>query len=134
MENLRIKYGRKYEQPTAVPMITDAYNLPAKKVIHVVGPIVNGPLTKEHENLLAQCYTSCLDMAAENGLKSIAFCCISTGVFMFPNQRAAEIAVETVRKYYRESGSQLKIVFNVFKDVDFEIYDAILKVKGRASS
>lgn len=128
MENLRIKYGRKYEQPTAVPMITDAYNLPAKKVIHVVGPIVNGPLTKEHENLLAQCYTSCLDMAAENGLKSIAFCCISTGVFMFPNERAAEIAVETVSKWLDDNKSDMKVVFNVFKDIDLDIYDQLLGV------
>ena len=109
-------------------MITDAYNLPAKKVIHVVGPIVNGPLTKEHEKLLAQCYTSCLDMAAENGLNSIAFCCISTGVFMFPNERAAEIAVETVEKWLDENRSDMKIVFNVFKDFDLDIYDQLLGV------
>ena len=130
MENLRIKYGRKYEQPTAVPMITDAYNLPAKKVIHVVGPIVNGPLIKEHEKLLAQCYTSCLDMAAENGLNSIAFCCISTGVFMFPNERAAEIAVETVEKWLDENRSDMKVIFNVFKDFDLDIYDQLLGIDG----
>lgn len=130
MENLRIKYGRKYEQPTAVPMITDAYNLPAKKVIHVVGPIVNGPLTKEHEKLLAQCYSSCLDMAAENGLNSIAFCCISTGVFMFPNERAAEIAVETVSKWLDENSSDMKVIFNVFKDIDLNIYDQLLGIDG----
>lgn len=73
-------------------------------------------------------YTSCLDMAAENGLNSIAFCCISTGVFMFPNERAAEIAVETVEKWLDENRSDMKIVFNVFKDFDLDIYDQLLGV------
>ena len=122
MRELRLKYGDDYEQPTAVPMLTQGYNLPAKHVIHVVGPIVQDRLTEEHERLLAQCYRSCLEMADENHLESIAFCCISTGVFMFPNQRAAEIAVETVRKYLEETGSQIKVIFNVFKDIDLMFY------------
>ena len=122
MRELRMKYGSDYEQPTAVPMLTDGYNLPAKHVIHVVGPIVQGRLTEEHEKLLAQCYRSCLEMADENHLESIAFCCISTGVFMFPNQRAAEIAVETVTKYLEETGSRVKVIFNVFKDIDRMFY------------
>ena len=88
---------------------------------------MRGPLTKEHEKLLASCYKSCLDLAAENGVKSMAFCCISTGVFMFPNQRAAEIAVETVRNWLDETGNDMKIIFNVFKDIDLCIYDNILK-------
>ena len=107
--------------------ITPAYNLPADYVIHTVGPIVQGSLTEEHERLLASCYTSCLNMAAQNGLKSIAFCCISTGVFMFPNQRAAEIAVETVRKWLAETRSDIKVVFNVYKDEDLRIYERILR-------
>ena len=122
MRELRLKYGDDYEQPTAVPMLTQGYNLPAKHVIHVVGPIVQDRLTEEHERLLAQCYRSCLEMADENHLESIAFCCISTGVFMFPNQRAAEIAVETVTKYLEETGSQIKVIFNVFKDIDLMFY------------
>ena len=126
MENLRIRYGSNYEQPTAIPMITDGYNLPAKKVIHVVGPIVDGPLTKEHEELLALCYQSCLELASENGLKSIAFCCISTGVFMFPNERAAEIAVDTVQKWLGETGSHMRVIFNVFKDEDKDYYEQLL--------
>ena len=81
---------------------------------------------KEHEDLLASCYKACLDIAKENGVDSIAFCCISTGVFMFPNQRAAEIAVETVRKWLDDTGSQMKVVFNVFKDIDLDIYDKLL--------
>ncbi len=115
-----------YPEPTGQAKITPAYNLPCDYVIHTVGPIVQGPLTKKHEQLLASCYKSCLDIAEENGVKSIALCCISTGVFMFPNQRAAEIAVETVRKWLDETGSEMKIVFNVFKDIDFEIYEKLL--------
>ena len=117
-----MKYGDDYEQPTAVPMLTGGYNLPAKHVIHVVGPIVQGRLSEEHEQLLSRCYRNCLEMADENHLESIAFCCISTGVFMFPNKRAAEIAVETVRKYLEETGSQIKVIFNVFKDIDLMFY------------
>nr|WP_314874266.1 macro domain-containing protein [Stomatobaculum longum] len=96
-------------------------------MIYTIGPIVQGPLTKEHERLPASCYTSCLNMAAQNGLKSIAFCCISTGVFMFQNRRAAEIAVETVRKWLAETGSNSRVVFNICKDEDLRIYERILK-------
>ena len=115
-----------HPEPTGQAKITPAYNLPCDYVIHTVGPIVQGPLTKKHEELLASCYKSCLDIAEKNGVKSIAFCCISTGVFMFPNQRAAEIAVETVKNWLDETGSEMKIVFNVFKDLDFEIYEKLL--------
>lgn len=115
-----------HPEPTGQAKITPAYNLPCDYVIHTVGPIVQGPLTKKHEQLLASCYKSCLDIAEENGVKSIALCCISTGVFMFPNQRAAEIAVETVKNWLDETGSEMKIVFNVFKDLDFEIYEKLL--------
>lgn len=113
-------------EPTGQAKITPAYSLPCRYVIHTVGPIVDGPLTAEHERLLASCYRSCLKLAEENHLQSIAFCCISTGVFMFPNQRAAEIAVDTVRKYYQETGSQIRTIFNVYKDLDWEIYDRLL--------
>jgi len=115
-----------HEEPTGRAKITPAYNLPCKYVIHTVGPIVEGPLTEEHERLLASCYRSCLAIADENRLDSIAFCCISTGVFMFPNQRAAEIAVDTVRKYYGETASRIKTVFNVYKDLDLAIYRKLL--------
>lgn len=115
-----------HEEPTGHAKITPAYNLPCEYVIHTVGPIVSGPLTKRHEELLASCYRSCLNIAAENGVKAIAFCCISTGVFMFPNERAAEIAVDTVKTWLIETGSDMKIVFNVFKDIDLEIYNNIL--------
>ena len=120
-------HGRNYQEPAGQAMITPGYNLPCKYIIHTVGPIVQGRLTKEHEQLLASCYTSCLNLAAENGLGSLVFCCISTGVFMFPNQRAAEIAVETVRNWLDDTGSNMKVIFNVYKDLDLEIYQNLLK-------
>lgn len=115
-----------YEEPTGQAKITPGFNLPCKHVLHTVGPIVHGSLTAEHERLLSSCYGSCLKLADDNGLKSIAFCCISTGVFMFPNDRAAEIAVETVRNYLKNTNSRIKVIFNVWKDVDYEIYSRLL--------
>ena len=124
MKLLRGKYGPAYEQPTAVPMLTDGFNLPAKKVVHIVGPIVAGRLTPEHERLLADCYRNTLDLCAENGLRTVAFCCISTGVFRFPNERAAEIAVKTVTEWLgKHPGKVDKVIFNVFKDEDRKYYE-----------
>ena len=115
-----------HEEPTGQAKITPAFNLPCKYVLHTVGPIVQGQLTKEHEELLASCYRSCLELADKNGVKSIAFCCISTGVFMFPNERAAEIAVQTVRDYRTKTNSRIEVIFNVWKDIDYEIYRQLL--------
>jgi len=115
-----------YPEPTGQAKITQAYNLPCRYVIHTVGPIVQGRLTERHEQLLASCYRSCLEAAEENGLKSIAFCCISTGVFGFPQNRAAEIAVKIVREYQAETKNELEVIFNVFKDVDYAIYRNLL--------
>ena len=114
-----------HDEPTGTAKITMGYNLPAKHVIHTVGPIVAGDVpTAEQEKQLASCYRSCLEIAEENHLTSISFCCISTGVFRFPNRRAAEIAVATVREYPHK---WLKnIVFNVFLDKDYEIYRQLL--------
>ena len=127
MNELRIKYGRNYEQPTAVPMLTDAYNLPAKKVIHIVGPIVQYRLTSELEENLANCYRNTLDICAENGLRSVAFCCISTGVFCFPNKRAAEIAVETITEWLKKNPGMIeRVIFNVFKDEDKKYYEELI--------
>ena len=111
---------------TGEAMITKGYNLPAKHVIHTVGPIIPqfSLPTKEQEEQLAQCYRSCLDLAEQAGLESIAFCCISTGVFHFPYERAAEIAIETVKRYPRQSVKT--IVFNVFLDKDYDIYRQLL--------
>ena len=115
-----------HEEPTGQAKLTPAYNLPCKYVIHTVGPIVNGRLTKRHEELLASCYKSCLALAEENGLGSIAFCCISTGVFGFPQRRAAQIAVQTVREYKTATQSKIEVIFNVFKDEDRGIYRELL--------
>ena len=115
-----------YEEPTGQAKITPGFNLPCRYVLHTVGPIVEDRLTEEHKRLLASCYESCLKLADENGLKSIAFCCISTGVFMFPNERAAEIAVKTVREYRRKYNSEIEVIFNVWKDIDCEIYRKLL--------
>ncbi len=122
----RLMAEQGHEEPTGGAKLTRAYNLPCDYVIHTVGPIVSGHVTKEDERLLASCYRSCLMLAAENGVESVAFCCISTGVFHFPNERAAEIAVETVRRYKAETGSRMKVIFNVFKDVDKTIYERLL--------
>ena len=127
MNLLRIRYGSDYEQPTGIPMLTDGYNLPARKVIHIVGPIVRDRLTPALGKDLEDCYRNTLDMCAENDLKSVAFCCISTGVFHFPNQRAAEIAVKTVTDWMRENpGVMERVIFNVFKEEDKDIYEKLL--------
>ncbi|MDO4460689.1 MAG: protein-ADP-ribose hydrolase [Clostridia bacterium] len=115
-----------YEEPTGQAKITPAFNLPCDYVIHTVGPIVQGELTVGHEKDLASCYRSCLEVAEEIGVDSIAFCCISTGVFMFPNRRAAEIATETVKHFKQETNSKIKVIFNVFKDEDEGIYRELL--------
>ena len=116
-----------HEEPTGTAKITKAYNLPCSYVLHTVGPIITGALSKKGEDLLASCYRSCLALAEKYGLKSIAFCCISTGEFRFPNKRAAELAVQTVCQYRSETGSDIKVIFNVFKDLDDIIYRAILE-------
>lgn len=123
-----------HEEPTGQAKITKAYNLPCDYVLHTVGPIIKDRVTPEDERLLASCYRSCLELAEQNLVTSIAFCCISTGVFQFPNQRAAEIAVETVRTYKAETGSEMKVIFNVFKDPDLEIYRRLLAENRAAKS
>lgn len=116
---------RAYE-PTGHAKITPAYNLPCRYVLHTVGPIVHGALTKRDRELLASCYRSCLALADEYQLSSIAFCCISTGEFHFPNDIAAEIAVSTVKKYKQETHSEIEVIFNVWKDIDRKIYERLL--------
>ena len=115
-----------HEEPTGEAKITPAFNLPCDYVIHTVGPIVRGRLTAEHERLLMSCYEACLRTAEENHIESIAFCCISTGVFMFPNERAAELAIQTVKQYKERTKSKIKVIFNVFKEEDERIYRRLL--------
>ena len=111
-----------HEEETGKAKITPAYNLPCDYVLHTVGPIIYGRVTQSDCELLASCYRSCLELAQQNGIKSVAFCCISTGEFHFPNTQAAKIAVDTVRQYKGNT----EVIFNVFKDVDYEIYRELL--------
>ena len=116
-----------YPEPTGQAKITPAFNLPCRFVLHTVGPIISGQVTKEDKELLASCYRFCLELAAENGLESVAFCCISTGEFHFPNELAAEIAVRTVKEFLKKQTSVKKVIFNVFKDLDKRIYEKLLR-------
>lgn len=116
-----------YEEPTGKAKITKAYNLPCDYIIHTVGPIVSGILTPKDCDLLKSCYESCLKLAEEKGISSIAFCCISTGEFHFPNEEAAKIAVHTVKEFLKRNTKVKKVVFNVFKDMDKEIYEQLLR-------
>ena len=120
-----IMQAQGYEEPTGQAKITPAYNLPCDYVIHTVGPIVSGRLNNEHCRLLESCYKSCLEIAIENNIQSVAFCCISTGVFGFPQERAAEIAIKTVREHLKIYDN-IQIIFNVFKEDDYEIYRRLL--------
>ena len=115
-----------HPEPTGQAKITPAYNLPCKYVLHTVGPIISGPVTKQKKALLASCYRFCLEKAAEYHLESVAFCCISTGEFHFPNRLAAEIAVKTTKEFLERDTSVKKVIFNVFKDFDKEIYARLL--------
>ncbi|MCM1024087.1 MAG: protein-ADP-ribose hydrolase [Prevotella sp.] len=113
-----------FPEPTGTAKITPAYNLPCEKIIHTVGPIADGRLTEKNCHQLESCYNSCLEIAAKNNVKSVAFCCISTGVFGFPQKEAAEIAVRTVRNFIKNNG--IEVIFNVFKQDDYEIYRELL--------
>lgn len=119
-----------HEEETGTAKITPAFNLPCNYVLHTVGPVVRGKLTETDRRLLASCYRSCLELAEKNQVKSIAFCCISTGEFHFPNDKAAEIAVRTVKEYRKQTQSKMEVIFNVFKDLDKEIYRKLLAADG----
>lgn len=126
LECARIMEKQQAEEPTGKAKITKAYNLPCRYVIHTVGPIICGKATRKDCSLLSDCYRSCLELAASYQLKSVAFCCISTGEFHFPNEKAAEIAVQTVQEYQKKNQNRIEVVFNVFKDHDYEIYRRLL--------
>lgn len=113
-------------EPTGSAKITKAYNLPCRYVLHTVGPIITGRVTGRDCQLLASCYRSCLELAERSGCRSVAFCCISTGEFHFPNRLAAQIAVETVRAYRQEQTNPMEVIFNVFRDQDHAIYRQLL--------
>ena len=115
-------------EKTGSAKITHAFNLPSKYVLHTVGPIIRATVTERDKIQLASCYTSCLNLAAQKGLESVAFCCISTGVFRFPQKLAAQIAVKTVKDWLDENKNAgvKKVIFNVFASKDLEIYREIL--------
>ena len=127
MECNEIMQAQGHEEATGTAKITKAYNLPCKYVLHTVGPIISGILRKKDCELLAGCYQSCLELAAANGVQSIAFCCISTGVFRFPQDTAAKIAIETVTRFLETNRSVRKVIFNVFTEKDLAIYQRLLE-------
>lgn len=113
-------------EPVGRAKLTKAYNLPCEYILHTVGPFIGGEVTRNDEEQLASCYRSCLTLAEEYGIDSVAFCCISTGEFHFPNRKSAEIAVRTVKAFKENTHSKIKVIFNVFKDTDYEIYRELL--------
>lgn len=115
-----------HEEETGKAKITPAFNLPCNYVLHTVGPIIRGHLTQKDQQILAACYRSCLELADQHAIKSMAFCCISTGEFHFPNDKAAAIAIKTVREYRKRTQSEIKVIFNVFKQIDYDIYRELL--------
>ncbi len=121
------------EEPNGRAKLTGGYNLPAKYVLHTVGPVIQGAVTEKDRRELAFCYRSCLELAEEHGLESIAFCCISTGEFRFPNREAAQIAVDTVTEALQDMKSVKRVIFNVFQDRDKEIYARLLRGGETAS-
>lgn len=124
----RLMAEQGHPEPTGKAKITPGYNLPAGSVIHTVGPIVNGPLTDAHRHALADSYRNCLALALEHRLRHIAFCCISTGVFHFPNAAAADIAIQTVRDTLKQTPQDITVIFNVFTDLDEQLYrDRLLR-------
>lgn len=127
LECAHVMSAQKEEEPTGGAKITKAYNLPCHYVLHTVGPIIHGSVTQTDRELLASCYRSCLELAAEYGLHSVAFCCISTGEFHFPNELAAQIAIQTVTDWQKQNANQMEVIFNVFKDSDRKIYERLLR-------
>lgn len=127
-ECFRIMREQGYEEPEGRAKITPGYNLPSRYVLHTVGPVVEGILRKEDCTALKSCYLSCLEKAKERNLHSIVFCCISTGEFHFPNKKAAEIALDTVLSFLDRESSIQRVIFNVFKEMDWDIYRKLVQI------
>jgi O-acetyl-ADP-ribose deacetylase (regulator of RNase III) len=126
MNEIMKKIGQ-YEE-TGKARISKGYYLPSDYIIHTVGPIVNGPLTKKHKKLLSSSYISVLKLAKEKNIKTLAFCCISTGVFNFPNDEASNIAIKTVINFLKNN-KDMKVIFCVYKEIDEILYNKKLKEK-----
>ena len=127
LECAKLMTAQGKEEPTGKAKITKAYNLPCRYVLHTVGPIIYGAVTKTDQELLTGCYRSCLDLATAHGLRRVAFCCISTGEFHFPGKLAAEISIQTVKTWQQQNPNQIEVIFNVFKDSDYKIYKRLLR-------
>lgn len=127
LECARIMEKQGGAEPAGKAKITKAYHLPCRYVLHTVGPIIDGEVTQAERDMLASCYRSCLNLAAANELHSVAFCCISTGEYHFPNTMAAVIAIETVEAWRKQNKEPIEVVFNVFKDCDYAIYKRLLQ-------
>lgn len=127
LECARLMKAQGYPEPTGMAKLTGAFNLPSRFIAHTVGPIANGRASATDAALLANCYTACLEAAADAGCSSIAFCCISTGVFGFPQREAAKIAVSTVADWRARTGAPLAVVFNVFHETDESLYRELLR-------
>ena len=123
----RLMKKQGHEEEPGKAKITPAFNLPSKYVLHTVGPVIDGPLTQKDAELLASCYRACLSLAEQNGISSLAFCCISTGEYHFPPVKAAEIALRTVQAYKAQAHSKIEVIYNVFKKRDYEIYRDLLR-------
>lgn len=123
----RLMAAQKTEEPTGKAKITKGYNLPCRYVLHTVGPIIKDTVSEQDCQLLAACYQSCLSLAAAYDLKNVAFCCISTGEFHFPHEKAAEIAIQTVKTYQQQHPKSPEVIFNVFSDDDYRIYQRLLQ-------
>ena len=124
----RLMQAQGHPEPNGRAKLTKGYNLPARYVLHTVGPIVRSRVTEQDRAELVGCYRSCLELAAEHGLRSVAFCCISTGEYHFPNQAAAEIAIKAVTDFLDQRAVSIKrVIFNVFKDLDADIYRRLLQ-------
>lgn len=121
-----IMHKQGHEEVTGQAKITPAFNLPCNYIIHTVGPIVHNKVTQRDIDLLTSCYRSCLEIAEQNNIKNIAFCCISTGEFHFPNKKAAETAIKTIMEYKEKTNSKIEVIFNVFKELDWNIYRELL--------
>lgn len=122
----RLMAAQGHPEPVGRAKLTKAYNLPSRFVLHTVGPTVHGGVTPQDRNALADCYRACLKLAADNGLHSLAFCCVSTGEYHFPNELAAQIAVQTTRRFLENSAASIKVIFNVFKPEDETLYQRLL--------
>ena len=122
----RVMEVQEHEEAVGQAKLTSGYNLPARYVLHTVGPLTNGKPTERQRKELASCYASCLQLAAERQLETVAFCCISTGEFRFPNREAAKTAVDTVTGFLQTASSLKRVIFNVYKDIDYGIYRELL--------